>query len=250
MLLRENTVEASVFHFFLLHPTVTLSANPAGLSPKIDPQTSPVFDYTAGQNCCHFPLHYYTHLLTTLFAYDFVLIKSVVHTVIWVIILKTKLYHSSLPNPPIVPSFLKLKSRGLTMIWLYHFRCTASLLSPTPSFCSSNNSTLQPHLCTGCPYGICTEWFSLSLSLDFSSIITFSEIFLRSLHIKQHPLYKLHLFYIVIFFILLFFCTAIFSPMFLTVIFLHYKINSMRMRTCSGFFSIFSASSSRCWKNI
>lgn len=43
---------------------------------KIDPQTSPVFDYTAGQNCCHFPLHYYTHLLTTLFAYDFVLIKS------------------------------------------------------------------------------------------------------------------------------------------------------------------------------
>jgi len=148
-----------------------------------------------------------------------------------------------------IPSYSKLKSRGHTMIWPYCLQCTASLLSPAPSA-----PWIIQHfnlLCTECSYGICTGWFSLSLSLNFSSIITFSEIFLRSLHIKQHPLYKPHLFYIAMFFILLFFfCTAIFSPMFLTVIFLHYKINSMRTRTCSGFFSIFSASSSRCWQNI
>ena len=103
-------MEASFFHYFLLHPTVTLSANPAGLSPKIYPQTSPVSDYTAVQNCCHIPLHYYTHLFTTLFAYAFVLIKSMVHRVVGVIILKTKTATSLLSaQPSNGPILLKIK---------------------------------------------------------------------------------------------------------------------------------------------
>lgn len=169
MLLRENTMEASFFHFSLLHPTVTLSANPAGLSPKIYSQTSPAFDYTAGQNCCHFPLHYYIHLLTTLFAYAFVLTKSMVHTVIWVIILKTKTAISLLSWVAIAfscPILLKIKiQRPYNDLALLSPVYLLSLI--TSPFCSLNNSTLQPHLCTECSYGICTGRFFLSLSEFF-----------------------------------------------------------------------------------
>ena len=199
MLLRENTMEASFFHFSLLHPTVTLSANPAGLSPKIYPQTSPAFDYTAGQNCCHFPLHYYIHLLTTLFAYAFVLTKSMVHTVIWVIILKTKTAISLLSWVAIAfscPILLKIKIQRP-----YN---DLALLSPV-YLLSLITFALSVHM------GFVQDGF-FSPSLNFSSIITFSEIFLRSLHIKQHPLYKPHLFYIAIFFILLFFFALLYFP--------------------------------------
>ena len=150
---------------------MNLSANPAGLSSKYIHNPAQCLTTLLVKIAVIFPLDYCSHLLTLFFAYGFVLIKSIVHTTIWVIVFKKKTAMSLLSSKPSNgPILLKNKRQRLyNDLALPPPVCLLSLI--TDPFSSLNNSTLPPHFCTGYLYRFCTGWsLSLSLSPDFSSI--------------------------------------------------------------------------------
>lgn len=120
-----------------------------------------------------FPQDYCSNLLTILFVHGFVLIKSVFHTTIWAIVFKKK---AAMPCPSsksskMVPFYSKIKARGLQ----WSGPTTSHSLPVTAPFCFLNNSTLPPHLCTGCLYRVCMGCLPtiphLSLSLQIFPLL-------------------------------------------------------------------------------
>lgn len=157
MLLRENTMEASFFHFFLLH-SIRKSCRPISKNISTNQPSvclhcwSKLLSFSSA--LVHSPLNY---------SLCFVLTKSMVHTVIWVIILKTKTAISLLSSQPSNdPILLKIKIQrpynDLALLSPVH---RLSLI--TSPFCSLNNSTLQPPLHWVFIWDLYRMVFSLSL---------------------------------------------------------------------------------------
>lgn len=90
MLLRQNTMESSLFPFFLF-TQLWIYQQILQAYQKVYPQSTLFhcfFCYTLVKIAVTFPLDYCNNLLTTLLAYAFVLTQTIVHTTIWVIAFK------------------------------------------------------------------------------------------------------------------------------------------------------------------